>query len=148
MAEIKELESVERQEEIKVRKQAGVERREEVVRDIGAERRRTILRVTNLIWLFAGITEALIGMRVLLKLIAANPANDFARFVYALTEFFVGPFLTLTESPKFRDAILEIPSLFAMLVYGLVAWAAARLIWVLFERSRARSVSLYERAQR
>lgn len=136
MSEIKEMESVGRQEQVKVSEQTGV------------ERRQTLLRISNLIWLVAGIVEELIGMRFLLKLIAANPANAFARLVYGLSDLLVGPFLTLTDSPTFGEAILEVPSLIAMLVYALVAWAGARLIWVLFERSRARSISLYERDQR
>jgi hypothetical protein len=32
--------------------------------------------------------------------------------------------------------VLEIPTLIAMLVYGLIGWAIERIIWVIFYRPR------------
>jgi uncharacterized membrane protein len=136
---------VEERKEEKVIQQPGVERREQIVQDVGSEHRQTLFKVTNVIWLIGGLIEGLIGLRVLLRLIAANSANAFAQLVYQLSQVFVGPFLTLTGSPSTSSGvILEIPSLIAMLVYFLIIWFIARLIWAVLEKPRARSSSTYE----
>jgi uncharacterized membrane protein len=100
-----------------------------------SERRLKLQKATQIIWLVTGVLEALIAMRVLLKLIAANPEAEFARFIYNITAVFLVPFENLTASPSANGAVLEIPSLFAMLVYALVAWGIVRIIWVVFEET-------------
>jgi ABC-type xylose transport system permease subunit len=98
------------------------------------ERHIVLIRITRVIWLIAGILEALIGLRFLLKLIAANPHAGFAQFIYSITAVFLVPFQGLTATPSAGGAVLEISSLIAMLVYGLLAWGVVRAVWVLFDR--------------
>jgi YggT family protein len=98
------------------------------------ERRMILVRVTRAIWWIAGILEGLIGLRFLLKLIAANPNAGFARFIYDITAVFLAPFQGLNASPSAGGAVLEISSLIAMLVYGLLTWGVVRAIWVFFDR--------------
>jgi len=97
-------------------------------------------KLTQLIWLVFGLLEALIGVRVILRLIAANPGNPFARLVYDLSYLFVWPFLGLTRTPSANGAVLEISSLIAMFVYALVAWALVQLVWIVFDRPRNTTV--------
>jgi hypothetical protein len=122
-----------------------VEQRKKVIEDIGARRRQGINRVIQAIWLLFGILEAAIGLRVFLKLIAANPSNLFAQLVYSFTELFLWPFAGLTISPSVGGYTLEIPSVIAMIVYAVAAWVLASLIWIIFSRSSSRSVMVYER---
>jgi YggT family protein len=124
---------------------AGVEHRERSLRDTGAEQRLNRLRVAQIIWLFFGIVEGLIGLRVLLKLIGANPANDFANFVYNAAALFLAPFFGLIGSPSAGDMVLEIPSLVAMLVYALLGWMILRVISQFFFPPTTRSTSTYDR---
>ena len=135
---------VERRERV-VTDGAGLEHRERSVHDVGAEQRLNILRVSQVVWLFVGIAEVLIGMRVLLKLIGANPANDFAGFVYNFAGVFLAPFFGLTGSPSSGGMVLEIPSLIAMLVYALLGWVILRVLLPLFDRPTTRSTSTYDR---
>jgi len=93
-------------------------------------------KLTELIWLAFGLLEALIGLRVVLRLIAANPANPFARLVYDASYIFVWPFLGLTRTPSANGAVVEISSLIGMFVYALVAWALVQLVWIVFDRPR------------
>lgn len=109
-----------------------------------AEHRYTLAKITQFIWFFTGILEALIGIRVLLKLIAANPNAGFAQFIYTLTTPFLVAFFGLTATPSTSGAVLEIPSLVAMLVYVLVAWGIIRLLWLLFDRPPSRPGSAGE----
>lgn len=93
-------------------------------------------KATQLVWLLFGILETLIALRIILKLIAANPASPIAALIYAITDLFLLPFAGLTVTPSAGGMVLELSSLFAMLVYALVAWATERLIWVIFYRPR------------
>jgi hypothetical protein len=140
-----EDEARERVEEVRVHQHPGLEHRERVVHDVGAERRQSLWQVSGLIWLMGGMLEALIGLRVLLKLLAANPSAPFAQLVYGLSEVFVWPFLGLTVTPSAEGIVLEIPSIIAMIVYALLFLAFERFIWLVFVRPRARAISIYER---
>ena len=99
-----------------------------------SEQRSFISRLTQLVWLLFGVLEALIGLRVILKLIAANPNSPFAALVYNLSSLFVWPFSGLTRTPAAEGMVLDIPSIIAMFVYALVAWAIVRLIWIVLDR--------------
>jgi hypothetical protein len=122
-----------------------VAHRESAVADRAAERWYRADAAAQFVWIVAGIIEALIGFRVVLKLIAANPNNDFAHFIYSFSALFLGPFFGLTGSPQAGGVVLEIPSLIAMLVYAVVAWAIVRVVWLIAEQPATRSVSTYDR---
>lgn len=100
------------------------------------EQRVVTFKLTQLVWLFFGVVEGLIGLRVLLKLMAANPDNPFAVFIYGITEVFVLPFQGLTAEPSAAGFVLEIHSIIAMLVYALLAWVIAKFVWVLLYKPR------------
>jgi hypothetical protein len=118
---------------------------QEVVHDVGAEERMALNKATQFIWLIGGLVEALIAMRVFLKLIAANPNSAFARLIYGLSDLLVWPFVGLTATPTANGMVLEIPSLIAMIVYAVGFYILVKLIWLFFEQPRARSVKTYER---
>ncbi len=145
---MRKVDTGDRREEVRVSEEPGFKQRERVVEDLGAARRQTLEKVTQFVWLFAGVLEGLIGLRVILRLFAANPGNPFARFVYEVTSIFLWPFRTLTASPSAGNRVLEIPSLIAMLVFALLAWVIVQLIWLIFSRSSTRSVSVYQREHR
>jgi uncharacterized protein YggT (Ycf19 family) len=98
------------------------------------ERQIFTFKATQLVWLLLGILEGLLALRVLLKLIAANPGSPIAVFIYTVTGLFLGPFRGLTPTPAVGGMVLEISTLFAMLIYGLIGWAVERLIWLIFFR--------------
>lgn len=100
------------------------------------ERRILTFKATQLVWLLFGILEAMIGLRIGLKLIGANPDSPIAVFIYGFTHLFLFPFTGLMGTPEAGGMVLEISSMIAMVVYALIAWALERLIWVIFYRSR------------
>jgi hypothetical protein len=100
------------------------------------EQRIFSFKITQLIWLFLGILEALIALRIGLKLIGANPESPIVALIYGLTYLFLFPFQGMVATPSFGSNVLELSSLFAMLIYGLIAWAVERTVWVLFYRPR------------
>jgi uncharacterized protein YggT (Ycf19 family) len=114
---------------------------ERVTIDYAAERYASLVRASRLISFMFGVIVTLIGIRVLLKFMAANPASPFAQFIYGLTGMFVAPFNGLTASPAIDGSVLELSSLVAVVIYALVGWALVKLLWVLFYRPSTRSVS-------
>lgn len=136
---------VDREEQVSVQNHAGFQQKREIVENVDAGRRTIISRITQLIWLFLGVLEAFIGLRVLLKLIAANPDNPLAKLVYGFSELFLWPFQGLTVEPSAQGMVLEIPAIIAMFVYALIGWAIVRLIWLLFYQPTHRSVRTIER---
>lgn len=140
--------ATDRREQTRVVRDVDSERREQIVEDVGAERRAIIAKVTGFIWLLTGLVEAAIGLRVILKLIAANPANPFANLVYTATDLFLWPFQNLVANPTAGNGmVLEITSLIAMVLYALLAMAATALIRLVFSPSRSRRVSVYRREE-
>jgi hypothetical protein len=102
------------------------------------ERERRILsfKATQLIWLMLGVLEALFALRLGLKLIGANPGSPIVALIYGFTNIFLFPFTDLVGSPTFGDMVLELSTMFAMLIYGLIGWAFERVVWLLFYRPR------------
>jgi hypothetical protein len=171
MSQVPPRQSMERHEEVRVSRRGGpveseevvsstgppiagvsmptpaVEHREHRVQDVAAERRFTLGKVEQLVWLVVGIIDGLIGVRVLLKLIAANPDSPFVGFIYSASGLFLWPFAGATASPASGGMVLEIPALIALLVYALLGWVVVRGCWVIFDRISARSVSTYDRSR-
>ena len=94
----------------------------------------TLRRLTGLIQLGFGVLNGLIGLRFLLKLMAANPANPFASLVYFITTPFLWMFQGLTRTPSFEGIEIEFFALVAIVVYALIGWIIIQLMWILFSR--------------
>ncbi len=136
-----------REERVDVVHQPGVYAQRRMVRDYAAEQRLVVLRVTQVIWLLFGFLEALIGIRIVLKMIGANPAAYFSQIIYGVTEVFLWPFNGLTANPAVGPFVLEVTSIVGLIVYALIAWGLTRLIWVLFYRPSTSEVTMYDERQ-
>ena len=100
------------------------------------EQRIFTFKATQLVWLLFGILEAMIAIRIGLKLIGANPESPIVALIYGFTYLFLFPFEGLVGSPSTGNMVLELSSMFAMLIYGLIAWVMERIVWLIFYRPR------------
>ncbi|WLD92658.1 YggT family protein [Alkalihalobacillus sp. AL-G] len=76
-----------------------------------------------LVNLLMGIIEALILLRIILKLFGANPYTPFVQWIYNLTMPLLAPFRNIFPSPVIAERYeLELTSIFALIVYGLLAY--------------------------
>jgi hypothetical protein len=91
-----------------------------------------------------GVLEALIALRIGLKLIGANPESPIVALIYGFTYLFLFPFDGLVASPTMGNMVLELSSMFAMLIYGLIAWAVERVVWLVLYRPRGPVVAVTE----
>lgn len=108
------------------------------------EQRIFTLKATQWVWLLFGVLEALIALRIGLLLIGANPDSPIVAAIYGFTSLFLFPFSGLIGSPSVGSMVLELSSLFAMLIYALIAWAIERIIWLIFYRPRGPVVGVTE----
>jgi len=95
----------------------------------------TLVRITQFIWLVAGVLETLFAVRIILKLIVANQAAGFAQFITNATAPFLTPFAGLMKNGTTASgSVVEVTTLIAMLVYAFLAWAIVRLVVIVLER--------------
>ncbi|MGD2183439.1 YggT family protein [Lusitaniella coriacea] len=97
-----------------------------------ARRREVVVRAIQAIYYLTGALAILLTLRLLLSLFGANPDNQFARVIYALSTPFIAPFNNLFGTPTFDGSVFEINVLVAMGVYALLTWLVVRLIWLIW----------------
>ena len=139
--------SVDRREETVVTQQPGYAATEQVTHDVAAERRLRLALVTQIIWAVLGLLQILLGLRFLLKLIAANPASGFAVFIYGITKPFIAPFALLIGTPTYGGVIFEATTLIAMAIYALLFWGVVSVIRIAMNRPIARTSTRSTREQ-
>lgn len=135
-----DMRPVDREENVVVHDHGSHQHKTQVVQDLNAEHRVSVGRLAQLIWLNFVVLEALIGIRIILKLLAANPANTFAQLVFTLTDVFLKPFVGLTVTPQIAGAVFEVSAVIAVFAYALLGWVLVRLVWLLFYHPTARSI--------
>ena len=92
-------------------------------------------RAMDVVYLVFGIIDALLVIRLVLKLLGANAHAGFASFTYGLTDFFLAPFRGLLPTIVSGQAVLELSLLFAILIYSLIAIGLVRLLAITLSRS-------------
>ena len=92
-------------------------------------------RATQLVYLLFGVIDGLLLIRLVLKLLGANPHAGFASFTYGVSGFFLMPFKNLLPAIGNEQSLLEMSVVVAILVYALLAWTLARLVEIVFYRN-------------
>jgi hypothetical protein len=76
-----------------------------------------------------GVIEVILALRFILALLGANRANDFANFVFSVSQPLVQPFFSLFGyRPHYGASKLEMYTWVAMIVYAIIAWGIISLI--------------------
>lgn len=79
-----------------------------------------------------GIVEVFLSVRFILKIFGANTSNSFVSFVYDSTTPLLDPFRNIFPTQTFHGHyILEFSTLFAIIMYALLAYLLAELAsWI------------------
>ena|SRR5579859_2322408 len=96
-------------------------------------------RGAQFIYVVLGALDALLIIRFVLKLLAANPSAGFTSFIYGITAPFVLPFQGVFPSPQTNASVLEVSTLLAIIVYALLAWLIVSVIGALTTRRPMRT---------
>ncbi len=124
------------------------EQLQDITEDPYAARRLRVAKLEQTIYLVFGILEALIAIRFLLRLLGANPSAGFASFIYDITAPFIAPFVGLFGTPQYQGSVLELHSIVAVIVYALIAWLIARVLWLAAGETRSGMRSTTEHIDR
>jgi hypothetical protein len=103
---------------------------------------RPLYRGTQIVWYILGVLEVILALRFILKLLDANSAAAFTRFIYDLSGVFTAPFESVFRISYVSGAVFEWTTLLAMIIYWLIAYAIIKLFVM------SRSVSTPEAAVR
>jgi len=91
---------------------------------------KPLYRGTQVVWYIVGLLEILMAFRFVLKLLAANPAAGFSKFIYTVSYIFVAPFLSVFRITRVEGNIFEWTTLLAMAVYLLIGWGIIRIFFM------------------
>lgn len=114
-----------------------IRREEDVFVDHGAARLATAYRLTQAIYLLFGFIEVLIAIRLVLRFLGANPTAPFSAAIYGMTGPFIAPFVGVFGALDWGGGVLEPHSILGIIVYALLAWLLAKIVWVLMVDSRS-----------
>jgi hypothetical protein len=95
-----------------------------------SSRTQPLYRATQVVWYLLGVLEVLLGLRFVLKFLAANPSAGFSSFIYGITAPFAAPFLSVFRISRVEGTVVEWTTLLAMLVYWIVAYGIIRLLLI------------------
>lgn len=85
--------------------------------------------LTYAMYAFVIFGEIMLAFRVFLLAFSANPSTPFVKFVYNTSGDFLKPFRGIFPTHSVGETgYLDVAALFAMIVYGLIAWGFAALI--------------------
>ncbi len=90
----------------------------------------TGIRVAQVIYYILGVVETILLFRFALLLFGANSANGFVSFIYNLTSPLVAPFQGVFSAPRQSGSVFETATILAMVVYAVIAYIIARLLFV------------------
>lgn len=78
-------------------------------------------------WVLFGIIT--LGLRVFLLAFSANPTTPFVEFIYNTSANFLQPFRGIfPPKPVSETGYIDVTSMFAMIIYGFIAWGFSALL--------------------
>jgi uncharacterized protein YggT (Ycf19 family) len=115
---------------------AAVKQFETTTHDPFQGRRQTTYKLVQGIYLLFGFIDTLIAMRVVLRLLGANPSASFAQWVYGMTDWLTAPFVGLFNTTRVASGVLELNALVALVVYALLGWQLGKMTWLVMGETR------------
>lgn len=87
--------------------------------------KKAIFRTYQVIWYILGLIEVLLGFRIFLKMLGANPFSGFTDLIYSVTDPLALPFygifgVTVTDRSVFEWSTIVAGIVYALLAYGII----------------------------
>ncbi len=92
------------------------------------EKKKVIFRSYQIIWYILAFVEILLGFRLTLKALGANPFSGFVNLIYTLSDPLSVPFSGILRSSVSGNSVVEWSTIFAAIVYLLLAWGLVNLL--------------------
>lgn len=85
--------------------------------------------VISLVNLISGLVEIILSLRLLLKILGANPLTPFVNWVYQTSAPLLQPFAGIFPNPNVDGRfVIEFSTLFAIAVYAIIAYIIVELL--------------------
>lgn len=91
----------------------------------------TINRLLKGMFFLVSALETLLALRFILKFAGANPDSLFSQVIYGWSSPFISPFMNLFNDVNLGNSVIEINTITAMIIYGLLATLTTRLIEII-----------------
>lgn len=96
------------------------------------EKKKAIFRLYQVVWYILAVIEILLGFRVALKALGANPMSGFVSFIYSLSEPLARPFAgILSTGATTGGSVFEWSTIIAALVYAILAYGVVHLLQII-----------------
>ena len=93
------------------------------------ETKKSIFRISEIIWTILAIIELLLGFRITLRALGADPTSGFATLIYSLSYPFAAPFFGILNTDYGTEGnIFEWSTIIAAAVYVVIAYGLIHLI--------------------
>ncbi len=95
---------------------------------VAYNKKHAIFRAYQVIWYILGVIEVLLGFRMALKALGANPASGFTALIYALSDPLALPFQGILRTSVANGSVFEWSTVIAAIVYALIAYGIIYLM--------------------
>src|SRR5688500_11961957 len=85
------------------------------------QKKKSVFKAVQVIWLIAGLIEAILALRLVFRFLAANTVG-FVAFIYQLSGVFLAPFAGIFGPSVADRSVLEWSTIAAMVIYALLAY--------------------------
>lgn len=92
------------------------------------DKKKRIFRMNQIIWYVLGVIEILLAFRIVLMALAANQTSGFTSFIYTISGPLALPFRGIIGESRNGSSLIEWSSLFAAVVYLVVAGGVVYLL--------------------
>ncbi len=96
------------------------------------EKKKSILRASQVIWYILGLVEVLLIFRFVLKVLGANPLVGFTNLIYTITAPLAGPFNGILGTSITGSSMFEWSTIVAAAVYLCIAWGLVYLMDLIY----------------
>lgn len=93
------------------------------------ETKKSIFRISELIWAILGIIELFLGFRITLKALGADPTSGFANIIYSISQPLAVPFSGILKTNSGSGgSVFEWSTIIAAVVYIVIAVGLIHLL--------------------
>jgi|SRR5579859_970120 len=135
--------SQEKIERVTVDPATGYEQQSVEVRPSGSD--IFIYRLQQVVLLIGGIVVTLLLVRIAFVALGANPNNEFAAFLYRITDVLLAPFATILSNKNVGGVVIDLPSCVAIVIYAILASIIARVLSLFRSTGGVRTVRRVQR---
>ena len=90
--------------------------------------KKTLFKTYQVVWYVISVIEVLLLLRIIFRLLSANPGSGFVSLIYSLSSIFVIPFSAIFPSPAEGNYVLDTPAIIAFGMYPVLAYLLVKFL--------------------